>query len=155
LPRCEQGRVEDRALLSGKRRMVTTGMAGGHATLHTQLQNSNKATCTLKLMELAWRTYPLAHGLENEDNDCPLRSGTRKACEDMYALLLHCVSYAGLLQPCPVHGPTNERTNERLCFHPWCSLHGALTASHSSDAPFLRLEPTVSSHSRITSKRKT
>jgi hypothetical protein len=36
--RCEQERVEDGAL-SGKRRMVTTGMAGGrHATLHTQLR---------------------------------------------------------------------------------------------------------------------
>jgi hypothetical protein len=38
--------------------------------------------CT-KLTRLAWRTHPLTHGLENDDNDCPLRSVTRYACEDM------------------------------------------------------------------------
>jgi hypothetical protein len=58
---------------------------------------------SMKVMGLAWGTYPLAHpwaGLKNEDSDCPLRSVTRNACEDMYALLLHPVVYAGLVLGC-------------------------------------------------------
>jgi hypothetical protein len=114
LPRCEQERFEDGAL-SGKRRMVTTGMAGGGMQL-CKTYAAAECELSMKLMGLAWGTYPLAHpwaGLKNEDSDCPLRSVTRNACEDMYALLLHPVVFLRRARAW-VHNPPCqlvERTN--------------------------------------------